>query len=80
MFTILQVAGIIPALMAAESVIFSSFSWRLQEEFMLSLASLPKCFNSETVYNKMMPVIYYKLQKAVSLLKHNLRTHLFIYS
>lgn len=59
-----QVTGIIPALMAAVSVIFSSFSWRLQKEFMLSLSSIPKCFNSETIYNKIMPVIYYKLKKA----------------
>ncbi|XP_014772993.1 serine/threonine-protein phosphatase 4 regulatory subunit 4 [Octopus bimaculoides] len=62
-----QVAEIIPAIMAAESVIFSSYSWRLQEEFVLTLSSLPKWFNSETIYVKIMPVIYTKLKKARAL-------------
>ncbi|GAB1605554.1 serine/threonine-protein phosphatase 4 regulatory subunit 4-like [Argonauta hians] len=62
-----QSDGIISALMSAESVLFSSYSWRLQETFVLSLSSLQTCFDSETILVKIMPMLTEKVKKARTL-------------
>ncbi|XP_064600821.1 serine/threonine-protein phosphatase 4 regulatory subunit 4-like [Liolophura sinensis] len=62
-----HLADIIPALLAAEKVIFSSNNWRLQEELMTNLSCLPKCFTSDAIFSRIIPMVYKNVQKARAL-------------
>ncbi|XP_062568664.1 serine/threonine-protein phosphatase 4 regulatory subunit 4-like [Saccostrea cucullata] len=60
-------SDIIPAFLASENVIFSSNNWRLQQELMESMACLIRCYSSENLYNKVIPILKQKLCKARAL-------------
>ena len=57
---------ILDGLISAEGVISLSNNWRLQSEFMDVLSCLPRCFRSEDIYLKVVPLVFYQLHKAVS--------------
>lgn len=65
-FQMNHLADIIPSLLAAEKVILASNNWRLQEELMTNLSCLPKCFTSDAIFSRIIPMIYKNVQKAVS--------------
>ncbi|XP_061165811.1 serine/threonine-protein phosphatase 4 regulatory subunit 4-like isoform X2 [Saccostrea echinata] len=60
-------SDIIPAFLASENVIFTSNNWRLQQELMESMACLIRCYSSENLYNKVIPILKQKLCKARAL-------------
>lgn len=58
-------SDIIPAFLASENAVFASNNWRLQEMLMNNLSCLNKCYSSENIYNKVIPILRQKLIKAV---------------
>lgn len=60
-------SDIIPAFLASENAIFTSHNWRLQEELMRNLSCLSRCYSSESLYNKVIPILRQKLVKARAL-------------
>lgn len=58
-------SDIIPAFLASENAVFTSNNWRLQEMLMNNLSCLNKCYSSENIYNKVIPILRQKLLKAV---------------
>ncbi|XP_056021405.1 serine/threonine-protein phosphatase 4 regulatory subunit 4-like isoform X8 [Ostrea edulis] len=60
-------SDIIPAFLASENAIFTSNNWRLQQELMENMACLIKCYSSENLYNKVIPILRQKLSKARAL-------------
>lgn len=60
-------SDIIPAFLASENAVFTSNNWRLQEMLMNNLSCLNKCYSSENIYNKVIPILRQKLIKARAL-------------
>lgn len=60
-------SDIIPAFLASENAVFTSNNWRLQEMLMNNLSCLNKCYSSENIYNKVIPILRQKLLKARAL-------------
>ncbi|XP_078315308.1 serine/threonine-protein phosphatase 4 regulatory subunit 4-like isoform X3 [Crassostrea virginica] len=60
-------SDIIPAFLASENAIFTCHNWRLQEELMRNLSCLSRCYSSESLYNKVIPILRQKLVKARAL-------------
>ncbi|XP_067680173.1 serine/threonine-protein phosphatase 4 regulatory subunit 4-like [Haliotis asinina] len=56
-----SLSDVVPALLAADNVIFSSNNWRAQEELMSTLSCLPKSCSSDAISNKVIPVLFQKL-------------------
>ncbi|KAL5008249.1 hypothetical protein ScPMuIL_013830 [Solemya velum] len=62
-----SLSEIIPAILSAELVVFGSNNWRLQEELMSNLSGLPRCLPSESIHQKIIPVLFEKLKNARAL-------------
>lgn len=62
-----QISDIIPAILSAEVVIAASNDWRLQETIIDHFRCFRYLTSSETIYNKIMPVLFNKLRRSVSL-------------
>ncbi|KAJ8311079.1 hypothetical protein KUTeg_011370 [Tegillarca granosa] len=56
-----SLSDVIPALLNSEVVIFGSNNWRLQEDFMTNLSCLIHCCNNETLYSKVIPILFQKI-------------------
>lgn len=61
-----QISDIIPAILSAEVVIAASNDWRLQETIIDHFKCFQHLTNSETIYQKILPVLLNKLRRAVS--------------
>lgn len=61
-----QIADIIPAILSAEVVIASSNDWRLQETIVEHFRCFQYLTNSDNIFNKIIPVLFNKLRRAVS--------------
>lgn len=61
---ITALTSVIPAMLESETVIFTSNNWRLQVTLMENLACLPRCFTSDQIFYKFVPMIFRKLQTA----------------
>jgi hypothetical protein len=53
------------SILSSEAVIFASNNWRLQEELMKQFACMVKCFSSDHIFQKFMPLLFKKLLTAV---------------
>ena len=56
---------LLEAILSSEGVIFASNNWRLQEELMKKLSCMVKCFSSDHIFLKFMPLLFRKLLTAV---------------
>jgi len=54
-------------IVASEAVVFNSNNWRLQEAYMTMLRCLPRCFSSDLIFMKVVPLVFRKLSKARAL-------------
>jgi hypothetical protein len=57
---------VVHAFLGAESVVFSSNSWRLQEDMMRNMSSLGKICSQELLYTRIIPVLLAKMKHGVS--------------
>ena len=53
------------AVLRCERVVFSSYDWRLQQDFMRILSTLPRCFQLDAVNVRVVPAIFRRLHSAV---------------
>lgn len=57
---------VVSALLSAETVVFASNNWRLQEDMMNNMACLGKVCSSDMLYTRVIPVLLHKMKHGVS--------------